>query len=138
MSAEAASRIADEISLAARAEDFAAVQQVVDFWNELCDDPRLREKLEHASDMDSESAAAEVARVAGTAGHRFSDEQLALVTNAILEGLLGRGDGDELSDEDLSHVAGGQGSQQMSQVSQVFQAFHPLGPVGMGGRKQGP
>ena len=82
--------IAQAAGFSATTEEFAAAEAVIRFWNQVRTDQALQKALKPVEKTTSTDAAGEdVARIAHTAGFRFSGKQLNAVTAALIEGGAG-------------------------------------------------
>ena len=100
------SSIAKEAGYDCSAEELAASEAVMRFWQDVGRNQQLQGRLKPAQSIASEEkAAAEIARIASESGYRFSGEQLNKVTGLLQNtGWMGE---KQLSDKQLDSVTGG-------------------------------
>lgn len=103
---QALSTIAKDAGYECSPEELAATVAVVRFWEEVAKDKQLQEKLKPAQFIDRiDQAAAEIARVAGAAGYKFTGPQVNIITGLLQNsGYMGER---ELSEKQLDNVVGG-------------------------------
>lgn len=100
------SKIAKDAGYDCSPEELAATEAVMRFWGQVTKDKQLQEKLKPAHSINAiDQASAEIARVAGDAGYKFTGQQVNAITGLLQNtGYMGKR---ELSEKQLDKVVGG-------------------------------
>jgi len=114
-------------------EEFDAVENVVRFWDWANAGDRIQERLKSAQARNSyDETLSAIVQIAAEAGFTFTTDQLDVVTRVLFEAASGQGA--ELSDKDLEHVAGGVGQTPAPYRQSFSQALNGGWGSGAGGR----
>lgn len=100
------SKIAKDAGYDCGPEELAATEAVIRFWEQVKKDKQLQEKLKPAQSIDAiDKASAEIARIAGDAGYKFTGQQVNTITGLLQHTeYMGKR---ELSEKQLDSVVGG-------------------------------